>query len=48
MFKLELDIPTYAEWKVQIEKLLGDKPFEKNSVYFLILNISLKKSCQNF
>ena len=20
MFKLELDIPTYAEWKVQVEK----------------------------
>ena len=26
MFKLELDIPTYAEWKVQIEKFLKDQP----------------------
>jgi len=26
MFKLELDIPTYAEWKVQIEKFLKNQP----------------------
>ena len=26
MFKLELDIPTYAEWKVQVEKFLKDQP----------------------
>ena len=26
MFKLELDIPTYAEWKVQIEKFLKEQP----------------------
>ena len=25
MFKLELDIPTYAEWKVQVEKFWKDQ-----------------------
>ena len=26
MFKLDLDIPTYAEWKVQVEKFWKDQP----------------------
>ena len=26
MFKLELDIPTYAEWKVQVENFWKDQP----------------------
>ncbi len=25
MFKLDLDIPTYAEWKVQIEKFIAEQ-----------------------
>ena len=32
MFKLDLDIPTYAEWKVQIEKFLKEQP-EKAKKY---------------
>ena len=26
MFKFNLEIPTYAEWKVQVEKFLKDHP----------------------
>jgi len=26
MFKLELDIPTYAEWKAQVEKVVKEQP----------------------
>jgi hypothetical protein len=26
MFNLKLEIPTYAEWKVQMEKFLKDQP----------------------
>ena len=26
MFKLDLDIPTYAEWKAYVDKLVKDQP----------------------
>jgi|TARA_B100001964_G_scaffold201481_1_gene229210 hypothetical protein len=26
MFKFELDIPTYAEWKAQMDKLMKEQP----------------------
>ena len=26
MFKFDLDIPTYAEWKTQLEKMTKDQP----------------------
>ncbi len=26
MFKFDLDIPTYAEWKVQVEKFVKEQP----------------------
>ena len=26
MFKFNLEIPTYAEWKVQVEKFIKDQP----------------------
>ena len=26
MFKFDLEIPTYAEWKVQLDKLMNEQP----------------------
>jgi predicted ATP-grasp superfamily ATP-dependent carboligase len=26
MFKFDFDIPTYAEWKVQLDKLMKEQP----------------------
>ena len=26
MFKFDLDIPTYAEWKTQLDKLMKEQP----------------------
>ena len=33
MFKLELDIPTYAEWKVQMEKFMKEQPEQGKKYY---------------
>ena len=32
MFKFDLEIPTYAEWKVQLDKLMKEQP-EKAKKY---------------
>ena len=33
MFNLKLDIPTYAEWKVQMEKFMKEQPEQGKKYY---------------
>jgi len=37
MFKLALDIPTYAEWKVQIEKIIKEQPEQAKKYHEQVL-----------
>ena len=32
MFKFDLDIPTYAEWKTQLEKMTKDQPEQAKKI----------------
>ncbi len=32
MFKFDLEIPTYAEWKVQLDKLMKEQPEQGQKV----------------
>ena len=43
MFKFDLEIPTYAEWKTQVDKLTKEQP-EQAKKY----QEQIQKFCQDF